>query len=161
MQLSMLAAGDVAGDAVGWADARTHDWLQQQQLLQGQRRLQQQQRQLFQQQQLLQQQLQRQQVQLFGQMQAQAPAVQQQLPPPAAASTPAAAAAGCRSSPSASCSGLVLERLGSKEAALKQLQLLQRNPASAKQLVQSLKAWQASPEAAAAAKVAARCSGGS
>jgi hypothetical protein len=151
MGLSMFAPGDVVGDAVGWADARTHDWLQQQQLLQGQQqRLQQQQQQLFHQQQLLQQQLQRQQVQLFGQMQAQMPAEQPQLLPPAAAD-----AAGCRSS-----TGLVLERLGLKEAAVRQLQLLQRNPASAKQLMQSLKAWQASPEAAAAARVAARCSRG-
>jgi hypothetical protein len=96
-------------------------------------------------------------VQLFGQMQAQAqaPAVQHPLLPPAAA---APAAAGSRS---VGGSGLVLERLGSKEAAVRQLQLLQRNPASAKQLMQSLKAWQASPEAAAAARVAARCSKGS
>jgi hypothetical protein len=34
--LGMLTPGDAVGNAVGWADAQTHDWLQQQQLLQGQ-----------------------------------------------------------------------------------------------------------------------------
>ncbi|KAF6250428.1 hypothetical protein COO60DRAFT_1705923 [Scenedesmus sp. NREL 46B-D3] len=122
--LGLGAAGGAGADGAGWADVRTHDWLQRQQLLQGQQQ-------------------QRRHVQV--QPQPQAPAA-------------AAAAPGSRSATSGSSGGLVLERLGSKQAALRQLHLLQRDPASAKQLVQSLKAWQASPQAAAAAKLAARSS---
>lgn len=81
----------------------------------------------------------------------------------AAASLVAAASLRCASSISTparrrSSSGVVLERLGSRAAALKQLLVLRRNPEAVAELVQSLKAWHASPEAEAAGKLAARSS---